>query len=505
MLAGSLNAAPDDWRPRHPAPITVYALRRWSVRHARLLETLYRVLDRVLNALRPLARWVGYERLERPVAAIERATKGLLFDCRMCGACVLSVTGMACPMNCPKSLRNGPCGGVRADGGCELAPGMPCVWVEARHGAARMRAGALPTAPNPPVEHHYEGRSSWLRVLRREPSAPAMVTQTPQRDAPIACSGLESLLRAGVFVITSECSPPDSADPADVLTRTHHYEGCVDALNVTDAPGAHCHMSSLGVSLILARAGWEPVMQMTCRDRNRIAIQGDILAAAALGIRNLLCLTGDGISNGDDPGAKPVFDLDAISLLDTARRLRDDGLYRSGRKLSGRPRLLLGAVDNPFAPPFDRRPLRLGRKVAAGARFVQTQFCFDVPMLERYMAAVRAESLHERCHIMIGVGPLVSARSANWMRNHVPGIHIPDAIIERIERAADQQAEGLRICIEIIARVRAIEGVAGVHLMAPKHEHLIGAIVSESGILAGRPAPVHPNHPRGEYLCPLPA
>jgi 5,10-methylenetetrahydrofolate reductase len=461
------------------------------------------VFDRALDALRPLARRVGYARLERPVAAFERATKGALFDCRMCGACALSVTGMSCPMNCPKSMRNGPCGGARADGGCEVEPAMRCVWIEANDGAARMRAGALPTQPNPPLEHHLQGRSSWLRVLRQEPWPASLVTQAPPRtdDAP-AASRLEALLRTGAFVVTSECSPPDSADPDDVLARTHHYEGWVDALNVTDAPGAHCHMSSLGVSLILARRGWEPVMQMTCRDRNRIAIQGDILAAAALGIGNLLCLTGDGIGNGDDPGAKPVFDLDAVSLLDTARRLRDDGLYRSGRALTGRPRLFLGAVDNPFAPPFDLRPMRLGRKVAAGARFVQTQYCFDVPMLERYMAAVRAQGLHRRCHVLVGVGPLTSARTARWMREHVPGVHVPDELIARIERARDPVAEGVRLCVEQIERIRAIEGVAGIHLMAPKREHLIAQIVSESGVLRGRTRPVRPT---GELPCPSPA
>lgn len=464
----------------------MYALRRWAVMNAGTLERLYRLLDRLLERLRPLAKRMGYERLERPVALVERVAKGMLFDCRMCGACMLAGNGMSCPMNCPKGMRNGPCGGVRANGDCEVVSGMPCVWVEGWKGSQRMREQRDPGVPNPPLEHHYAGKSSWLRVMRQDPWPASLLTQAPHPPQASSAGRLEALLRAGIFVTTSECSPPDSADPDDVTKLVHHYEGYVDALNVTDAPGAHCHMSSMGVSLILARAGWEPVMQMTCRDRNRIAVQGDILSAAALGIQNLLCLTGDGIASGDDPGAKPVFDLDAISLLDTARRLRDDGLYRSGRRLVGRPRLFLGAVDNPFVPPFDLRPMRLAKKIAAGAQFVQTQYCFDVPVLERYMARVRDEGLDRRCFILVGVGPLVSARTARWMREHIPGVPIPDDVIRRLEQAVDPEAEGVRMCVEIVRRVREIEGVAGVHLMAPRKEHLIGEIVRASGLRAGR-------------------
>jgi len=455
----------------------MYALRRWSVRNARALEFAYRLLDRLLVRLGPLAKLIGYDRLERPVALIERTAKGLLFDCTMCGACLLSSNGMACPMNCPKGMRNGPCGGVRPNGNCEVLADMPCVWVEGWKGAQQMRTPYVPQAANPPLEHQYVGKSSWLRVARQQPWPPALLTQAPQSTLPSSSGRLEALLRAGTFVTTSECSPPDSADPDDVLRLIRHYEGHVDALNVTDAPSAHCHMSSMGVSLILARAGWEPVMQMTCRDRNRIAIQGDILSAAALGLHNLLCLTGDGIGSGDDPGAKPVFDLDAVSLLDTARRLRDDGLYRSGRKLGARPRLFLGAVENPFVPPFDLRPMRLAKKIAAGAQFVQTQYCFDVAALARYMERARDEGLDTRCFILAGVGPLASARSARWMQTHVPGVHIPDELIRRLEQARDAEAEGVDICVEIIEQVRAIKGIAGIHLMAPKREHLIGAIV----------------------------
>lgn len=460
----------------------MYALRRWAVRNAGVLERAYAALEWGLKRLRPLARGIGYRRLERPAALVERAVKGALFDCKMCGACLLSRNGMSCPTNCPKGMRNGPCGGVRADGTCEVIAGMPCVWVEGWNGSQKMRHPHPLQVPNAALEHQDVGRSSWLRVMSEDPWPESLLTRTPVPANASSESHLETLLRAGVFVVTSECSPPDSADPADVTRALNHYDGYVDALNVTDAPSAHCHMSSIGVSAILARSGREPVMQMTCRDRNRIAIQGDILAAAALGIRNLLCLTGDGIASGDDPGAKPVFDLDAVTLLDTTRRLRDDGLYRSGRQLGSRPQMFLGAVDNPFVPPYELRPLRLEKKIIAGAQFVQTQYCFDVEMLERYMVRVRDARLHERCFILIGIGPLVSARTARWMRQRIPGIHIPDDVIRRLEQATDPEAEGMRMCIDNVRRIREIEGVAGIHLMAPRREHLIGDIVRAAGL-----------------------
>ena len=458
-------------------------MRRWAVRHAGLLERAYAALAAVLRALRPLASAIGLERLQKPMARVERAIKGFLFDCTMCGRCALSVSGMSCPMNCPKGVRNGPCGGVRADGSCESSPGMRCVWVEGWRGSLRMSGRQLPLAPSPPAEWNLAGRSTWLEVIAAEtpPARPAI-------DAPPRPSGsrLDALMESGTFVVTAELSPPDSADPADVLARVAPFRGSVDALNVTDASGANCHMSSLAVAVLLTQAGCEAVMQVSCRDRNRIAIQGDLLGAAALGVRNVLCLTGDHVTNGDQPGAKHVGDLDAISLLATARTMRDDGQLLSGRKLAVAPRLFLGAADNPSAPPFDARIARLRRKIAAGAQFIQTQYCFDVAEFERYMRAVCDEGLHERVRILIGVGPIGSAKTARWLRARVPGVHIPEAIVKRLEQAADSREEGRRICVEIIHQLREIPGIAGVHIMAPKQDHLIRSIVAESGVLAGR-------------------
>jgi 5,10-methylenetetrahydrofolate reductase len=297
---------------------------------------------------------------------------------------------------------------------------------------------------------------------------------------------LERILRRGEFAVTAELNPPDSADPEDVYDRAAVFEGWVDGINATDGSGANCHMSSVGICALLTRMGYAPIMQISCRDRNRIAIQGDVLGAAAMGVGNMLCLTGDGVQAGDQPGARPVFDFDCMSLLETIRTMRDEQLFLSVRKITKPPQVFLGAAANPFVPPFDFRPQRLAKKVAAGAQFIQTQYCFDVPMLVRYMDRVRDLGLDEKCFILAGVGPLASARAAKWIRANVPGIHIPDTVIDRLEGAEDQKREGKQLCIDIINEVKEIAGISGVHVMAYRQEELVADIVHESGVLKGR-------------------
>ncbi|MDG3575800.1 methylenetetrahydrofolate reductase [Rhizobium sp. YJ-22] len=297
---------------------------------------------------------------------------------------------------------------------------------------------------------------------------------------------LERVLRRGEFAVTTELNPPDSANPEDVYERAAVFNGWVDGINAVDASGANCHMSSVGICALLTRMGYAPIMQIACRDKNRIAIQGDVLGASAMGVQNIMCLTGDGVQAGDQPGAKPVFDLDCMSLLETVRIMRDNGKFLSGRKLSTPPHVFLGAAINPFAPPYDFRPYRLAKKIEAGAQFVQSQYCFDVPMFRTYMDKVRELGLHEKVFILCGVGPLASAKTARWIRANVPGIHIPDAIIARLEGAQDQKKEGKQICIDIINEVKEIQGVAGVHVMAYRQEEYVAEIVHESGVLKGR-------------------
>lgn len=305
-------------------------------------------------------------------------------------------------------------------------------------------------------------------------------------------SRLERVLRSGRFAVTAELDAPDSADPEDVYKNALVLAEVCDAINATDGAGANCHMSSIGCCALLTRAGYEPVLQMACRDRNRIALQADLLGAAAMGVQNVLCLTGDDVGNGDQPEAKRVFDLDSIQLLQVARMMRDRGVLLSGRKLLAPPRLFLGAVENPFVAPYELRAHRLAKKIAAGAQFIQTQYCFDLPRMRRFMQLVRDLGLHERVFILAGVGPLRSAKAAHFLRTRVPGVWIPDELVRRMEGTPRprQAEEGIRICVEIIQQLREIPGINGVHVMAYRQEEAVAEIIHRAGLLPRRAAPV---------------
>lgn len=315
-----------------------------------------------------------------------------------------------------------------------------------------------------------------------------------------AGSRLERVLRSGRFAVTAELAPADTSDPRAIEARALVLAEVADAINVTDASGAHVHISSLAACTILRQSGYEPVFQLSCRDRNRIALQGLLLGAGALGIHNVLCLTGDGVEVGDQPQAKPVFDLDSIQLLQTARLIRDQGTFLSGREIEVPPALFLGGASNPFAPPFEYRPHRLAKKIQAGADFIQTQFCFDIAGFRDFMQQVRGMGLHERAYILAGVGPLRSAHSAEWMRSNIPGVMIPDRIMDRLRRvpSSKQRDEGTRICVEIIEQVRQIEGVAGIHVMAYRQEETVAEIIQRSGLLPRRGEARRNRHRRPE-------
>ncbi len=452
----------------------------------RALYSLYDGFCKLAPMLRPVVDSLGMRRSGRLLAKVEGCVKGSLFECQMCGECLLSSTAMVCPMNCGKRLRNGPCGGVSADGNCEINPEMACVWLDIAAGARQMTEPPAVNQVNPPLDHSKQGAATWLRIIKKSAEPPPEAVADHAAPGARAPGSFELACLSGNFVVTAEISPPDSADPHDLLQRADHLRGLVDALNVTDNAGANCHMSSAAASALLAADGHTPVFQAACRDRNRIALQADLMGAAALGVRNMLCLTGDGVGSGDHPQAKPVFDLDSVSLLGMVKGMRDQGRYASGRKLTAPPALFLGATANPFVPSFEQRVLNLEQKVMAGAQFIQTQFCFDLTLMERFMEEVRARGLEKRCHILVGVGPLPSARTAKWLNSSVPGVNVPPAVIRRLEQAHDHKGEGVRICIETINALKEMAGIRGIHLMGHKNEALLAEIIAATG-LADRP------------------
>jgi len=317
-------------------------------------------------------------------------------------------------------------------------------------------------------------------------------------------SNLEKVLRAGHFAVTAELGPPQSADREVIRRKASMLKNYCDAVNITDNQTAIVRMSSIGSGALVVQEGLEPIIQMTCRDRNRLAIQSDLLAAYALGMRNLLCLTGDHQSFGNHPTAKNVYDIDSIQLLQIVTGMRDQHVFQSGEPFKGpEPRFFVGAAASPFADPIEFRPYRLAKKVKAGANFIQTQLVYDVESFAKFMEKVRALGLHEKTYILAGVGPLKSPAMARYMKENVPGILVPETIIQRMEqagaawagkkkdeltkddkkaRSSAWQAEGIQICVELIQQIRAIKGVAGVHIMAIEWEEAVKPIVEGAGL-----------------------
>jgi 5,10-methylenetetrahydrofolate reductase len=333
---------------------------------------------------------------------------------------------------------------------------------------------------------------------------PATHQDQIQSNGYLSGSNLERVLRAGHFAVTGELGPPQSADGNVIRKKAALLRGYVDAVNITDNQTAIVRMSSIGAGAIVIQEGLEPVIQMTCRDRNRLAIQSDILGAYALGARNLLCLTGDHQTFGNHPSAKNVFDMDSIQLVNMVTQMRDQHVFECGDAFKGQePRFFIGAAAAPFADPVEFRPHRLAKKIKAGANFVQTQLVYDIPAFSVFMQKVRDLGLHKQAYILAGVGPLKSPGMARYMKSSVPGILVPNEIIERMEAAGapwagkskdeltkeDKKArseawqnEGIRICIELIQQLRKIEGVSGVHLMAIEWEEAVKPIVEGAGL-----------------------
>jgi len=461
---------------------------------------------------------------ERLVAFVERRTKGLLFGCRMCGNCLLQETAFICPMECPKGLRNGPCGGSTPEG-CYVDPTRPCIWHRIYERAERLGRTGLLMEVQPPLDWSRVGHDTWVEVIQRVrtrgigTAASALFSgrETRQRfwgdffrgirqpdwwqgdDLPHPAaphepvSGLERKLAAGEFVVTAEVAPPLSVSPERLVASLDVMREVIDAANFTDSPSATPRMSSLACSVIALAHGVEPVLQIAARDRTRMALQADILGAAALGVRNVLCITGDHPIVGPSPhGRMDIWDVDAIQMLWLLRRMRDDGHYLDGREIKNRPALFLGAAASPSASTPRIQALRELKKSHAGAQFFQSNVVFDVDAFERYLATLERAGVLAATPFLAGVTPLRSAKMAKAMAG-VPGVKVPPRVIERLEASAEPEKEGLQIALEVIEKVRRLPGVRGIHVMAVGWESIVPRLVRESGLRGTpSPAPVSP-------------
>jgi len=292
---------------------------------------------------------------------------------------------------------------------------------------------------------------------------------------------LKEKIDSNQFIVCGEIGPPQSCDGDVIRTKSRHFKGYVDAVNITDNQTAIARLSSIASAKILIDEGVEPIMQMTCRDRNRLAIQSDLLGAAALGVRNVLCLTGDHQKFGDHPEAKGVFDLDSVQLIATVATM-NRGFLLSGVEMKKVPAFLIGAAANPFAVPFEMRLIRLHKKITAGAHFIQTQPVFDLEIFTRWMERVVDMGLHERAAILAGVMPVKSVKALLWMKEEVPGVKIQDKYIQRMKQASNPEEEGVRMAVEIIQALKNIKGVRGIHLMPALWESITPTIVKEAGL-----------------------
>ena len=452
--------------------------------------------------------------LDRVIEATERAIKGPLFGCRMCGNCLLQETAFICPMECPKGLRNGPCGGSTPER-CYVDQTRPCIWYKIYERAEALGREERLLEVMPPLEWDKVGTDTWADVYRhwREVGgfkATLDGLKLPPEDRSKAwdkfffeirqpdwwkgndqphpapphdpVSHLEAKLAAGEFVVTAEIAPPLAASTDDLLKKINLLRDHIDAANFTDNPSATPRMSSLACSVLALQNGLEPVMQIAARDRTRMGLQAEILGASALGIRNVLCLTGDHSRLGPSPhGRMDIWDIDSIQMIWILRQMRDERHFLDGREIKHPPSLFIGAAGSPYAANERFQALREQKKVNAGAQFFQTNLIYDVAGFERYLEALDKRGVLGRVYLLAGVTPVRSAKAAHIM-NDVPGVKIPAPLIERLEKSADAKEEGVQITLEIVDRIKHLSGVSGIHFMAVGWESIVPRLVKEGGL-----------------------
>jgi methylenetetrahydrofolate reductase (NADPH) len=454
----------------------------------------------------------------RAFTAVERAIKGWLFGCRMCGNCILQETAFICPMTCPKGLRNGLCGGASAEH-CEVDPSRPCTWYKIYERAEKMDRLDKLLEINAPLDGTRVGHETWLDTLkfwRKRNQGPQPIDlfvngekfkaewnslffdlrqpdwwqgdanyHPPAYDAP--ASLLEANLRVSSFVTTAEIAPSLGASAKLMLKKVDKLRPYVTAANFTDNASATARMNSIASSKMCLDSGLEPVMQLQARDRSRVVIESDALGAAGLGIRNILCLSGDHQTFGPGPWIKPdQFDMDAVQVLWMLRRMRDEGVYLDGRSFKQRPEFFLGAAASPCGAPPKYEAIRAEKKINAGAQFIQTQPIFDHNRLLDWLEALDRRNLLDKAYVLPGLIPLKSARVAHFMGEEIPGVVVPPDVIKRMDAAGDdkkaQQETGVTIALEMIELLKDTPGIHGMHLMAVHWEEIVPRLVEESGV-----------------------
>jgi methylenetetrahydrofolate reductase (NADPH) len=467
----------------------------------------------------------------RLLAGVERWVKGPLFGCRMCGNCLLQETAFICSMECPKGVRNGPCGGSTPER-CYVDETRPCMWYKIYDRAFKMGREEMLLEVLPPLDWNKVGTETWGDVARqvgkvgtgkfvsglisRDPHTrtetwdsvfhpvrqPEWWSGDSQYHAPAytePVSELEARLKSGEFVVTSEVAPPMTVATKKLVQNIELIKPYAVAINFTDCPSATPRMSSLACSTLAIKAGAEPVMQITARDTTRIGLQSHVLGAAALGVRNILCLSGDSMRMGAEPrGRMDVVDIDSVQMLWILRRMRDEGKYLDQREMKFPPKFFLGAAAAPYASEPRFQAIREHKKINAGAQFLQTNLVYDVDGLEIWLNALEKRNILDKVYILVGITPLKNLKMAQYMDKDVPGVTIPQALLKRMEAAGDGAAEeGVTIALELIEKVQKLRlsrpgsGISGIHLMAVGWEEIVPRIITEAG-LAPAPAVAQP-------------
>ncbi len=464
----------------------------------------------------------------RSLATIERLVKGPMFGCRMCGNCLLQETAFICSMECPKGIRNGPCGGSTEEK-CYVDETRPCIWYEIYDRSFKMGREEKLLEVLPPLDWEKVGTETWGDIVRQVQKVgtknvftgliskdldarhntwesvfePVRQPEWWQGDAKYHAPGytepvseLERRLKAGEFVVTGEVAPPLTTATKKLISNINLVKQYVTAINFTDSPSATPRMSSWACSSIAVQNGAEPVMQIAARDRTRTGLQGEAIGANALGIRNILCLSGDSMRMAPQPrGRMDVVDIDSVQMLWILRRMRDDGKYLDGRSMKFPPQYFLGAAASPYASEPKFQAIREHKKVNAGAQFFQTNLVFETEHLEIWLNELAKRNIMDLVYILVGITPLKNLRMAVYMNDEVPGVRLPAEILKRLEDAGDGvEEEGVQISLELIEKVRKLQGVNGIHLMAVGWEEIVPRIVTELGLL---PADFQP-HPNGQ-------